>query len=48
MLTINADSHPPMDPFHKTADEKSIIEILPPERYDEWLQANAKGSREFL
>jgi putative SOS response-associated peptidase YedK len=48
MLTINADQHPLMNQFHKPADEKRMIVILPPERYDDWLQASSKDSWEFL
>jgi putative SOS response-associated peptidase YedK len=48
MLTINADAHPLMRNFHKPQDEKRMIVILPPERYDDWLQAGAGESVEFL
>jgi putative SOS response-associated peptidase YedK len=39
MLTINADAHPLMNHFHKPTDEKRMVAILPPERYQEWLEA---------
>ena len=52
MLTINADSHPLMCQFHKPVDEKRMVVILPPERYDAWLNAKAKAkaneSMEFM
>lgn len=48
MLTITADTHPLMNQFHKPADEKRMIVILPPERYDDWLRANARDSGDFL
>lgn len=48
MLTINADNHPLMNQFHKPTDEKRMIVILPPERYDEWLRATPKDSADFL
>lgn len=48
MLTINADAHPLMNQLHKPTDEKRMIVILPPERYDDWLGARAKDSLEFL
>jgi len=48
MLTINADEHPFMRMFHKPQDEKRSVVILPPERYDDWLQARAGESAEFL
>lgn len=48
MLTINADTHPLMNQLHKPADEKRMIVILPPDRYDDWLQASASDSLDFL
>lgn len=48
MLTINADHHPLMNQFHKPTDEKRMMVILPPERYDDWLKTSAKDSGEFL
>jgi putative SOS response-associated peptidase YedK len=48
MLTINADDHALMRNFHKAQDEKRMIVILPPARYNDWLQANASESGEFL
>ena len=39
MLTINAQSHPLMNQFHKPADEKRMVAILAPGRYQEWLEA---------
>lgn len=41
MLTINADQHRFMNQFHKPTDEKRMIVILPPDRYDDWLQASS-------
>jgi len=35
MLTINADDHALMRNFHKPQDEKRMIVILPPDRYDD-------------
>ena len=48
MLTINADHHPLMKEFHKPADEKRMLVILPEPAYDEWLTASPKKSGEFL
>ena len=48
MLTINADDHALMRNFHKPQDEKRMIVILPPGRYDDWLQASASESGDFL
>lgn len=48
MLTINADAHPLMRLFHKPTDEKRMVVVLPPERYQDWLDAPIDRSREFL
>lgn len=48
MLTINAEHHPLMRQFHKPADEKRMVVILPEDRYDDWLRADARGSVDFL
>jgi putative SOS response-associated peptidase YedK len=48
LLTINADQHPLMNKFHKPADEKRMVVILPPEHYAPWLQASADQSRGFM
>ena len=48
MLTINAASHPLMQNFHKPADEKRMVVILPPERYEDWLVAKPADSMGFL
>jgi putative SOS response-associated peptidase YedK len=42
MLTINADTHPLMNQFHKPADEKRMVVILPDEQYGEWLSGEIK------
>mgnify|MGYP000542379799 CR=1 FL=1 len=48
LLTINADAHPFMRQFHKPDDEKRMIVLLPPARYDEWLRAGVEQSGDFL
>lgn len=48
MLTVNADNHPLMRKFHKPTDEKRMVVILPTDRYEEWLQAPAEHSLEFI
>lgn len=40
--------HPIMQNMHKLDDEKRMIVILPPDRYDDWLTAPAADTREFL
>ena len=48
MLTINADGHDLMCKFHKPADEKRMVVILPPDSYDHWLRATPQQSMEFM
>lgn len=48
MLTINADTHPLMQLFHKPTDEKRMLVILPDEQYGDWLSADQDECREFL
>jgi putative SOS response-associated peptidase YedK len=49
MLTINADGHPVMQRFHKPADEKRSVVILPDDAWDDWLRARSEeAARELL
>lgn len=48
MLTINADDHALMKSFHKPADEKRMVVILPEDSYDSWLRAQPEHSMEFM
>ena len=48
MLTINADSHPIMNQFHKPADEKRMVVMLHDDQHLAWLNAEPKGCGEFL
>ena len=48
MLTINADTHLFMNQFHKVGDEKRMVVVLPVGRYQDWLQARAQDSMDFL
>ena len=48
MLTINADAHPLMQQFHKPGEEKRMVVILSPQRYQEWLAAAPAESLGFL
>jgi putative SOS response-associated peptidase YedK len=48
MLTINADGHALMNQFHKPTDEKRMVVVLPPERYQDWLNASAEQSMGFM
>ena len=48
MLTINADGHDLMQQFHKPTDEKRMVVVLAPERYQEWLEARPEQSMAFM
>jgi len=48
MLTINADEHPLLRLFHKPTDEKRMVAILPSQRYQDWLDAPAEHSMQFM
>ncbi len=48
MITINADSHELMKSFHKPADEKRMVVILPEASYGDWLNAPADISMDFM
>lgn len=48
MLTINAEDHGLMQLFHKSTDEKRMVVILPPERYQDWLRATPEHSVAFM
>jgi len=46
MLTLNADNHPFIKPFHKPGEEKRMVVILDPKDYYAWLSVpvdQAKG-----
>jgi len=48
MLTINADDHTFMRDYHKPDDEKRMVVILPAGLYNDWLDAPANESMEFM
>ncbi len=48
MLTVNASRHPLMRLFHKPADEKRRVVVLPQDRYDDWLTVPAERSLALL
>ena len=48
MLTINADGHDLMQRFHKLTDEKRMVVIVPPERYQDWLEVRPEHSMAFM
>lgn len=48
MLTINATEHDLMQNFHRTADEKRMVVILPEASYGDWLDAPPSQNMDFL
>ncbi|WP_295850311.1 SOS response-associated peptidase family protein [uncultured Xylophilus sp.] len=48
MLTINADEQPLMRNYHRPADEKRMVVILPRRLYDPWLDATTNQSMDFM
>ena len=48
MLTINAQEHALMQQFHKPADEKRMVVVLPTDRYQDWLEAKPEQSMGFM
>ena len=48
MLTINANGHDLMQQLHKPTDEKRMVVVLAPERYQEWLQARPEQSMAYM
>ena len=48
MLTINASQHELMRNFHKPNDEKRMVVILPNGVHQDWLQAPAEESMDFM
>lgn len=48
MLTINADGHAVFRRMHRPTDEKRMLVIIPPERYDEWLHSSVEDATTFF
>ena len=48
MLTINAAEHALMQQFHKPADEKRMVVVLPPDSYQSWLEAPPEHAMAFM
>ena len=48
MLTVNADQHGFMRNYHEPEEEKRMVVILPEGSFQDWLDARADQSREFL
>lgn len=48
MLTVNADDHPLMRTLHKPTNEKRMVVILPSVQHQDWLDAPADRSMEFM
>jgi putative SOS response-associated peptidase YedK len=48
MLTVSADDHDLMRNYHRPTDEKRMVVILPRGLYDDWWDAPAERSMEFM
>ena len=48
MLTINADTHPVMNHFHRPGDEKRMVVIVEPNDYVNWLNATTPEATSFF
>lgn len=48
MLTVNADGDPMMQRFHKPGDEKRSVVVLPPDRYQAWIDTPIEEAPAFL
>ncbi len=48
MLTVNAEENTLMRQFGMRGAEKRMVVILPPERYQDWLDAPADASQDFM
>ena len=48
MLTLNADHHQLMQNFHKPADEKRMVAILPESAYADWLATSTDRAMNFI
>jgi putative SOS response-associated peptidase YedK len=48
MLTVNADTHPVMQQFHKPGDEKRTPVALAPNQYAQWLSATPEEAMKMM
>jgi putative SOS response-associated peptidase YedK len=48
MLTINADTHPVFNNFHRPEDEKRMVVILQKNQFEDWLSAPANNSMAMM
>lgn len=48
MLTVNADDHPFMQPFHEPGEEKRMVVILDPKDYMDWLSCSVAEAVAYL
>jgi putative SOS response-associated peptidase YedK len=48
MLTVNADTHPVMQQFHKAGDEKRTPVVLAPNQYTKWLSATPEEAMQMM
>lgn len=48
MLTVNADSHPLMNQYHRPGDERRMVVVLPNGLHNDWLSAKPEQSMDFM
>ena len=48
LLTVNAAEHALMNQFHKPADEKRMVVILPTDAYADWLTSSIAQAMDFM
>ena len=48
MITVNADSHPVMQRFHRPGEEKRMVALLAEEHYGAWLGGSIEEARRLL
>jgi putative SOS response-associated peptidase YedK len=48
MLTVNADTHPVMQQFHKPGDEKRTPVVLASNQYTQWLSATPEEAMQMM
>ena len=48
LLTVNADGHPLLGRMHRPGDEKRTPVLVPPERWQGWLEATPEQAATFM
>ncbi|MBA3352497.1 MAG: SOS response-associated peptidase family protein, partial [Blastocatellia bacterium] len=48
MLTVNGEGHPVFKRMHRPEDEKRMVLILSPDKYDDWLGCSVEEARRYF